>query len=144
MSSERGLPLLNTIVVSKETGLCGDGSPQIDLPREQQKVHDYREWFDIVPPTVDELTDAYRRWFGPKSVLFRPASGSASILTAPACARSAAPTSPIPTYAGEPPLPLPSRCGDEGNDERPPDRGLSFGVLTPVCFSVESNQTDRL
>jgi hypothetical protein len=53
---QSGLPLLNSIVVNQGTGLPGDG---IRLKPEQillMHMEVFRQnWFDIVPPTIEEF-----------------------------------------------------------------------------------------
>ena len=57
---ERGLPLLNQLVVNAETGVPGDGARAADAAAEQQRVFAY-PWHTIVPPKPKELEAAYRR-----------------------------------------------------------------------------------
>jgi hypothetical protein len=53
------LPPLTVLVVNQETGLPGTGfTTTIDLHVEREAVFDYN-WFGIVPPTPDELHNAF-------------------------------------------------------------------------------------
>jgi hypothetical protein len=56
---QSGLPLLNSIVVNQETGLPGEGitvKPE-QIPLIHMQVF-RQNWFDIVPPTMEELIRA--------------------------------------------------------------------------------------
>lgn len=58
-----GLPLLTTIVVGKKRGAPGDAIP-IDLKQidsERERVYDEVDWFNIYPPTAEELAAAHAR-----------------------------------------------------------------------------------
>ena len=56
---QNNLPPLTSLVVNDKTGLPGKGIPV-------KKAHTYREqvykfpWFKIIPPTREELSDAYK------------------------------------------------------------------------------------
>jgi hypothetical protein len=56
------LPSLTTIVVSQGAGAPGFGIPipPSKVLTEREKVFE-RDWYDIVPPTADELHEAYMR-----------------------------------------------------------------------------------
>lgn len=54
-----GHPALTTLVVNQATGLPGEGfTTSTDLHAGREKVFNH-VWFDIVPPTMDELAAAY-------------------------------------------------------------------------------------
>jgi len=56
---QNDLPSLTSLVVQKTTGLPGVGLTEPDdVNRERELVYDY-QWYSIVPPTADELGDAY-------------------------------------------------------------------------------------
>ncbi|MBM4294622.1 MAG: hypothetical protein FJ126_06935 [Deltaproteobacteria bacterium] len=54
------LPLLNSIVVDKTTGIPGEGAElkAEQVPAIQMKVFAF-DWFDIIPPTIEELKEAF-------------------------------------------------------------------------------------
>jgi hypothetical protein len=54
------LPLLNSIVVDKTTGIPGEGAElkAEQVPPIQMEVFAF-DWFDIIPPTLDELKEAF-------------------------------------------------------------------------------------
>ncbi len=57
---DEGLPLLTSIVVGKKRGAPGDAIP-IDLKQidgERERVYK-EDWFDIYPPTPEELSAAH-------------------------------------------------------------------------------------
>ena len=56
---QNGLPPLTVIVVNQSTGLPGDGLILDGNPNEvRENVYNY-QWFDIFPPTLEELSAAY-------------------------------------------------------------------------------------
>lgn len=58
---EHGLPPLNTIVVGKGRGTPGENIP-IDpstIDEERERVYAF-DWYDVHPPTADELAEAYQ------------------------------------------------------------------------------------
>lgn len=56
-----GLPPLTAIVVTKKTGLPGDGMPATkNLNSSREEVFRF-EWFKVVPPTPSQLSDAYSK-----------------------------------------------------------------------------------
>jgi len=57
---EEGLPPLTVLVVNQETGLPGGGLTQTDLNADREHVFNF-DWYDIVPPTPDQLFAAYSR-----------------------------------------------------------------------------------
>jgi hypothetical protein len=54
------LPPLNSIVVGKSTGIPGEGAAlkAEQVPAIQIEVFDF-DWFDIIPPTIEELKEAF-------------------------------------------------------------------------------------
>lgn len=54
-----GLPPLTVIVVNKETGKPGSGISLIDVDIAREAVFNYA-WYSLVPPTVEELKEAYK------------------------------------------------------------------------------------
>ena len=61
-NDEKGLPLLTSIVVGKKRGAPGHDIP-IDpkkIDSERERVYRY-DWFNIYPPTADELRAAHAR-----------------------------------------------------------------------------------
>lgn len=52
------LPLLNTIVVNKDTGVPTDGTFGRDPNKERESVFRY-SWFRVYPPTADMLAEAF-------------------------------------------------------------------------------------
>lgn len=54
-----GLPPLTVIVVNKETGKPGSGMILIDSDIAREEVFNYA-WYSLVPPTVEELKEAYK------------------------------------------------------------------------------------
>ena len=54
------LPPLTSLVVKKETGLPGEGFGMRaeQIPPKQMEVFNYN-WFGLVPPTIEELMEAY-------------------------------------------------------------------------------------
>jgi hypothetical protein len=63
---ENGLEPLTVLVVNDATGVPGEGLttvPLRDWPAAQQKVFDFN-WFSIMPPSLPELEEAYRRSSG--------------------------------------------------------------------------------
>lgn len=63
---KNNLPPLTSIVVRQDTGLPGEGfvieeglKPE-EIPAKQMEVYKYN-WFRIVPPTVEELKEAYAK-----------------------------------------------------------------------------------
>lgn len=55
------LPLLVVLVNNKATGIPGAGLTNLvkNPAKEVTKVHQY-DWNDVIPPTADELNEAYR------------------------------------------------------------------------------------
>lgn len=51
--NKHGLPSLTSIVVSKSTGVPGEGLPDFD-PAHHERVFQY-DWYGIFPPTIEEL-----------------------------------------------------------------------------------------
>jgi putative restriction endonuclease len=51
----RALPPLTVLVVSKETGLPGEGVEVADIPRQTMEVFKH-DWLSHMPPTVGELS----------------------------------------------------------------------------------------
>lgn len=60
---EEGLPPLTVIVVNQETGLPGEGLTETDLNADRERVFNF-DWYDIVPPTPEQLAAAYARGIG--------------------------------------------------------------------------------
>jgi hypothetical protein len=59
---ENRLPQLNVIVVGGDSGIPGDLIPLDPSVRDQMREAVYREvWYDIVPPSSQELADATER-----------------------------------------------------------------------------------
>lgn len=59
--NENDFPPLTTLVVNSETGLPGEEIPvSEDLNRLREKVYNF-DWYDIYPPTEQELKDANNR-----------------------------------------------------------------------------------
>jgi len=55
------LPPLTVLIVNQDTGLPGDGlTTADDLHRQREEVFAHG-WYDIVPPTADELEAAFQR-----------------------------------------------------------------------------------
>jgi len=60
------LPPLTSIVVNRDTGLPGEGFgleegiTLAEIPAKQMEVFEFN-WFRIVPPTVEELKEAYEK-----------------------------------------------------------------------------------
>lgn len=58
---ENDLPALTALVVNQETGMPGDGLLSVsDANSAREKVYQ-RNWYEIVPPSVDDLEAAYER-----------------------------------------------------------------------------------
>jgi len=57
---EEKLPPLSVLVVNQETGLPGGGLTQTDLNADREWVFDF-DWYDIVPPSAEQLAGAYAR-----------------------------------------------------------------------------------
>ena len=57
--SQNGLPPLTALVVNQQTGLPGEGLPDIDLHAQREKVFTH-QWYDQYPPTEDQLEEAYQ------------------------------------------------------------------------------------
>ena len=55
---ENGLPGLTSIVVKEDIGLPGEGTPVESVSLEQARTYD-TDWYDIEPPTAEELEKAY-------------------------------------------------------------------------------------
>ena len=57
---KNSLPLLNSIVVEKTTGIPGEGADlkAEQVPAIQMEVFDFH-WFDVIPPTIEELKEAF-------------------------------------------------------------------------------------
>ena len=55
--TENHLPPLTAIVVNAKTGLPGDGIPVEDSLPLREIVFEFN-WFDVIPPTPEELLDA--------------------------------------------------------------------------------------
>ena len=53
------LPPLTIIVVNKETGKPGSGMSLEDADKAREEVFNYA-WYRLVPPTADELRQAYK------------------------------------------------------------------------------------
>lgn len=59
--SERGWPPLTSLVVSKESGIPGDGFiAEADVPRAQSRTFGH-DWLAEQAPSEDELAAAYQR-----------------------------------------------------------------------------------
>lgn len=62
--NENGLPAITAIVVGK-----GRGSPGTDIPADRTKIDEIREsvyeldWFNVVPPSPEQLKQAFDRNF---------------------------------------------------------------------------------
>lgn len=52
------LPPLTSLVVNEKTGLSGDGIPIKKAHTYREKVYAFK-WFEVVPPTQEELRRAY-------------------------------------------------------------------------------------
>ncbi len=52
------LPPLTILVVNQDTGLPGEGLTGADLNADRESVFNF-DWYSIVPPTPDELKQAY-------------------------------------------------------------------------------------
>ena len=52
-----GLPKLESLVVLKETGEPNpDGYGPLDnLYKDREAVYEFDDWFDVIPPTIEEL-----------------------------------------------------------------------------------------
>ena len=57
------LPPLTVIVVNKESGKPGSGMALDDLDKAREDVFNYA-WYRLVPPTMEELRDAYKAGHG--------------------------------------------------------------------------------
>ena len=57
---ENDLPLLNCLVVSSVSGEPGTDLHDSDDPEEREKVYK-QDWYDLVPPTVEELRASWDR-----------------------------------------------------------------------------------
>ena len=71
---ESGFPALTSLVVGKVSGEPGDGLTTVDgdnFYAAQQRVFE-RNWFSVMPPTLDELHDCGER--ARNEVLRRPSS----------------------------------------------------------------------
>lgn len=62
---QNNLPPLTVLVVNKETGRPGDGLLGTDLDAAREKVFEY-PWYDLVPPTREELDAAYKTGEAPR------------------------------------------------------------------------------
>ncbi len=67
---QNNLPLLTVLVVNKETGLPGKGledalPPTVDFHAERERVFNHK-WFDLYPPSPEELKQAYKSLHVPK------------------------------------------------------------------------------
>jgi hypothetical protein len=51
------LPPLTVLVINEKTGVPGEGIPVKDVLSQREKILRFK-WFDIVPPTPEELKDA--------------------------------------------------------------------------------------
>ena len=60
---EEGLPPLTVLVVNQETGLPGEGLTETDLNADRERVFNFN-WYDVVPPTHEQLAAAYARGMG--------------------------------------------------------------------------------
>lgn len=60
---EEKLPPLTVLVVNQATGLPGEGLTETDLNADRENVFGC-DWYDIVPPTPDQLAAAYARGMG--------------------------------------------------------------------------------
>lgn len=56
--NEHKLPPLTSLVVNEKTGLCGNGIPVKKAHMYREKVYGF-DWFEVVPPTREELRRAY-------------------------------------------------------------------------------------
>lgn len=56
----KGLPPLTVLVVNQETGLPGEGLTEAKLNADRERVFKY-PWFNVVPPTAEELHAAFER-----------------------------------------------------------------------------------
>ena len=52
------LPPLTILVVNQDTGLPGEGLTGAELNADRESVFRY-DWYSLVPPTPDELREAY-------------------------------------------------------------------------------------
>ena len=52
------LPALNSIVVLQDSGLPGEGIPVADVVKQQAETFK-TDWYDVMPPTAEELEAAY-------------------------------------------------------------------------------------
>jgi putative restriction endonuclease len=57
---QNGLPPLTVLVVNQETGLPGEGLIEANLNADRERVFRFN-WFGIVPPTPEELEEAYEK-----------------------------------------------------------------------------------
>ena len=57
---QNDLPPLTVLVVNQETGLPGKGLIEADFNADREDVFSF-DWFAVVPPTPDELANAYER-----------------------------------------------------------------------------------
>jgi hypothetical protein len=60
---ERGLPPLTAIVVGKHRGTPGHDIPMDTKTMDKQREKVYaRDWYDIYPPTMKQLADAFAKF----------------------------------------------------------------------------------
>jgi len=57
---QNGLPPLTILVVNQDTGLPGDGLVEADFNAGRELVFNL-DWFSIVPPSPEELAEAYQK-----------------------------------------------------------------------------------
>lgn len=57
---QNDLPPLTVLIVNQETGLPGEGLISADQNADREIVFNY-DWFGLVPPSPEELADAYER-----------------------------------------------------------------------------------
>jgi hypothetical protein len=63
--TQNGLPALTTLVVGKGSGTPGDGLTSVeDREAAREQVFEF-DWYDLVPPSVEDLDAAYRKGTGP-------------------------------------------------------------------------------
>jgi len=60
--NDNDLPALTSIIVGKGRGTPGDDIPidQDDMDAHRERVYEY-DWYNVYPPTADELHDSFER-----------------------------------------------------------------------------------
>ena len=58
--NQNRLPPLTSLVVNEKTGLPGEGIPVEEAPSKREAVFNY-PWFGLVPPTPDQLSEAFEK-----------------------------------------------------------------------------------